>query len=115
MPAAGYVEMAWRRRSRAKSERVALEDLVFHRALTLSEGAERTVQTVLSRDESDGCGFEILSRPALSPEPAEPCWTTHASGKLRVDADAMNAPREDLGALRQRIAEPLSAESLDEA
>ena len=117
MPAAGYLEIALAAGAAVlKSEPVILEDLMFHRALTLSEdGAERTVQMVLSPNESDGYGFEILSRPASSPEAEEPCWTTHASGTMRVEAGGANAPREELAALRQRITEPLSAESLYEA
>jgi acyl transferase domain-containing protein/acyl carrier protein/ubiquinone/menaquinone biosynthesis C-methylase UbiE len=116
MPAAGYVEMALAAGAAVlKSEPVILENVMFHKALALPAGQTRTVQMVLSPGESGGYGFEILSRPEARALADEPCWTTHASGTLRVEAGDMEASHSDLADLRRRIAEPVSIESFYDA
>jgi acyl transferase domain-containing protein/acyl carrier protein len=116
LPASGFVEMALAAGDPSGfSGSVALDGVVFHRALALPDGEARTVQTSLSRAESGGFRFDIQSRPAHPPDDSGVLWTVHATGTVRVDEGDHEPPRDDLAALRARITEPLSVEALYDA
>ncbi|MGH8570958.1 MAG: type I polyketide synthase, partial [Gammaproteobacteria bacterium] len=104
MPASGYMDMALAAAAAALApERMSLENLGFHRPLAFRDGETRIVQTSLRPNPSGGYALHIHSRSAAGA--GEPAWALHASGTLRVEAGPEAAPRENLAALRGRMAE----------
>ncbi|MGH2344871.1 MAG: polyketide synthase dehydratase domain-containing protein, partial [Chloroflexota bacterium] len=103
-PGAAYVEMglaAARQFLGNDSAGLELAEIEFRRALFLPEGADMTVQVILSPQESS---FDIFSRPRGSQQP----WTHHARGKPRPAGHGA-APSLHLDDLRVRCPHEHSA------
>ncbi len=111
MPGAAYIEMALAAGMQAfPQQTVAVTEVSFVQALTLSFEALRRVQFVLELAAMNEATFNIFSRPVDAGERA--VWTLHASGKLRVVAsDVIPTMPEQIEVLRARYGEERSREA----
>lgn len=98
------------------SPRLCLENVTLQQPLLLPEdpAALRTIQVVLSPDETGAITFQTLS---VAESSAGGAWISHASGRLRAfeatePEQLLNLPKDhvDIAALRQRCPEELAVE-----
>nr|QEO74255.1 Beta-ketoacyl synthase [uncultured bacterium] len=114
MPAAGYIEMALAAGGAAlAATRMSVENLTFHRPLVVPDDGTRIVQTSLQADLSGGYAFHVHSRAGEGADKHP--WALHASGTLRIETAAGGPLRKDLAAFRERVAEPLPADTVYDA
>jgi len=98
LPATAYAEMALTAGAALlKTTSLVLEDVVFRQAMTLPEGEERVVQTVLSPEGQKGYTFQIFSEAG-----ADETWTLHCTGRLLAASDDEGLARFDIAALKAR-------------
>ncbi len=96
-PAAAYVEMALAASAETVGEGShTLEEIVFSKALFISDSAPQTVQLVISDEKSGGADFQFLSRQGSE-------WLLHATGTIR--RDTAGTPRRSLEDVRGRCVE----------
>jgi acyl transferase domain-containing protein/NAD(P)-dependent dehydrogenase (short-subunit alcohol dehydrogenase family)/acyl carrier protein len=80
LPAAGYLEMGLAAgRAAFKSDSILVEDFVIHQALVFPEHENKTIQVVLTPEDTSAYAFQIFS---LANDGDHPDWTCHASGKV---------------------------------
>ncbi|MEK8016255.1 MAG: SDR family NAD(P)-dependent oxidoreductase [Candidatus Parabeggiatoa sp.] len=103
-PAAAYLEMALAAgRSVFKSEQIILEDIVIQQALILSDNEVKTLQLILTQEDSLAAySFEIFSLKTDE----EPDWMCHVSGKVLVGQP--DSSQVDLAALQTQCPEEIS-------
>jgi myxalamid-type polyketide synthase MxaE and MxaD len=105
LPAAAYVEMALSAAREAfGSGPHAIEEMIFHEALVLSEEG-RTVQMVLTEEGSRYAVFRLSSLEEPRAGPKAKRWSLHASGTLRLEESegaAAGARVESLEAIQAR-------------
>ncbi len=107
LPAAAYLEMALAAGASVfKSEHLVLEEIIIQQALILPADAYKTLQLILTPDETGKYSFQICS---LTTDEA-PFWTTHISGK--VESQKTKASKIDLTALQADITEEISVSDL---
>ena len=105
VPAAAYVEAGLAvHRLVGESERVALEDLEFHRALLLGEGRDVCLQW--SYDEKSGEYRAFTQAPGDGSD-----WTHHATGRISPTVPRVTEP-VDLPAIKARCGEHVETERL---
>jgi acyl transferase domain-containing protein len=111
LPGAAYLEMALAAAGQAFGRGgVTLEEVTLHETMELPEDAPRTVQLALSESRPGTGTFRISSRAPA--EGGASAWTLHASGTVHPTAESAAAPeRRDLGAIRSRCSEPVSADA----
>ncbi len=97
-PGAGYTQMGLEiGRYFIKNKKVRIDEIRFAQTMMLHEGVKKVVQ-VMATANGEGCTFEILSRNADHPDPADAAaWTLHAKG--RVSPHSINAQPVALPAL----------------
>ena len=106
-PATAYLEMALTAgKTVFKTDNLVLEDVVIQQALPLPEAQNKTVQLILTPEDSKAYSFQVFS---LDSEGSEPTWIVHATGKVLVIEDS-NASRIDIAALQAKYTEPVSVE-----
>jgi myxalamid-type polyketide synthase MxaE and MxaD len=77
-PAAGYIEMALTALKEAGlNNSHELSDLTLKEKMTLQNGSERTIQTLIDPDKEDNLSFSIYSRTD-----ADRSWILHASASI---------------------------------
>jgi malonyl CoA-acyl carrier protein transacylase len=109
-PAAAYFEMALAAGASVfKSEHLVLEEIIIQQALILPADAYKTLQLILTPDETGKYSFQICS---LTTEPEAPFWTTHISGKVLVELQKTKPSQIDLTALQAYITEEISVSDL---
>ncbi len=103
-PAAAYLEMALAAgRTVLKSEQIILEDIVIQQGLILSDNEVKTLQLILTPEDSLAAySFKIFSLKTDE----EPEWTCHVSGKVLVGQP--DSSQVDLTALQTQCPEEIS-------
>ncbi|TGO03690.1 hypothetical protein PN36_02185 [Candidatus Thiomargarita nelsonii] len=101
-PAAAYLEMALAAGSTI-SEHLMLENVVIQQALILPEDEIKTVQLILTPEDSSAYSFNIFS---LKIENEKPDWTCHVSGKIMEGQPETSTV--DLAALQARCTEEIA-------
>ncbi|OQX27418.1 MAG: hypothetical protein BWK80_05375 [Desulfobacteraceae bacterium IS3] len=87
VPAAAFLEIALAAgKSVFDSDQLALENVVIHQAMLLSEDKSSTIQTILKADGNERYSFEIFSR---SPDEA---WILHVNGLIFKEKSAEFLP-----------------------
>ncbi len=107
LPASAYVEMALcAAREFSDGQPFLLQEVQFHQALSLDQGKNLRIHTVLSRTGTNCSRFEIFS---LSEEGAG--WDLHASGAI-VAADSNCAATSELSLveIQKRLTEPVATD-----
>ncbi|WP_437759723.1 type I polyketide synthase [Sorangium sp. So ce1389] len=113
LPGAAYVEMALAAAGEVAGEgAMAVEGMEFERMLSLPDGGERAVQTVLRPEGPDQRSLQILSLLDEGGGGAQARrWVRHATATLRrTSSDAPEggaAPGETLAAIQARCATPV--------
>jgi len=104
LPAAAYLEMALAAGNAVlKSDNIILEEVIIQQALILPEDEVKTVQLLLTPEDSSAYSFKIFS---LKIENEKPDWTGHVSGKLMEGQP--EASSVDLAALQARCTEEIA-------
>ena len=113
LPGTAFLEMALAAgRFVQPDQSIAIENVVFHRAMTLVSGQTRVVQTALVA-ESGGYRCDLFSRPDDEGRPvASPNWTKHASGHIATSTHVPAGLAVSLDELRGRCAEGLSPKTV---
>ncbi|MBD2773048.1 type I polyketide synthase [Iningainema tapete] len=113
LPGTGYFEIALAAGAViAKSDNLWLEDVVIQQAMVLQENEVKTVQVILTPQESGIYSFKIYSLCCSAEENnSQPSWTLHTSGKLLVKE---KEPIElvDLAAMRAQCTQEIPVEKL---
>lgn len=109
VPATGYLEMASSAIAGVSgSERYALANVAFQKALILEPDAPRIVQTILQRRDGHGYQFQIFSRAEqIGADNAETAWQLHVSGEAIGTADDTGRDAQDIPALQRRLADEI--------
>ena len=114
LPAAAYLEMALSAGTllaRNRPNGVVIENLVIPQALILEEEQAKSVQLILTPDQS-GYWFELFSRKAESDltQEEQPIWTFHAKGHVSAGvSEAQSAlVRTSLALLREQCDEEVN-------
>ncbi|MEH2207655.1 MAG: SDR family NAD(P)-dependent oxidoreductase [Nostoc sp.] len=82
MPGTAYLEMVLGTAAKVlKSKNLILENVLYKRALVLSENEVKTLQLILQPTEQQGYSFEIFSCE-LDEEDSSPSWMLHVSGNV---------------------------------
>jgi acyl transferase domain-containing protein/acyl carrier protein len=88
LPASVYVEIASAAAQEALGSRaVVLEDIEFHRAIFIPDGASATIQVIIAPVTENVASFQIYGSSALTGRPTQ-SWILHASGKVSVQSGA---------------------------
>lgn len=118
LPAAAYLELALAAGAAvAPSERWRLEDVEIRRALLLSHGEGRELQTVLApaSDASGASGhaLEIHSRPSnREAQDGDEAWTLHVSARLTAGGTGGQTPQRVRSVLESRWDRQLAPDEL---
>ncbi|MBR8834203.1 MAG: SDR family NAD(P)-dependent oxidoreductase [Stigonema ocellatum SAG 48.90 = DSM 106950] len=111
LPATAYLEMVLAAGVTVfKSDNLVLENVVFQQALILPEDELKTLQFILTPEETSSYSFQIFSRNTVE-EGGESSWTQHASGKVRLGDKAWQPPMIDLANLQTQYTEEISIEA----
>ncbi|MFC1975071.1 type I polyketide synthase [Chloroflexota bacterium] len=115
LPAAAYLEMAIAAAEETYGQgNYALEDVVIQEALIIPENEIRTVQLILTPQESDTASFKIFSVSEDEKHSNHSTWTIHVTGKLRTGQTASISVTPELAspeALQERCNEQMSGTS----
>ncbi len=104
LPGTAYIELALAAGATVfKSQRLTLEDVNIQQALVLQEEEYKTVQLVLSQDNS----FQFYSLASQDDE----FWTLHCSGKICVAEQNIESGQVELEKLRSQFTNELSVQS----
>ncbi len=97
MPATAYLEMVLAAANRIfKSNALALENVRFRKALTLTADAVKMLQLILHPSESNGYSFEIFSGDLSDDDANSSSWTLHVTGNVTaMDLKSWIAPTLD--------------------
>lgn len=107
-PATAYLEMALAAgKTIFKTDNLVLEEVKIQQALALPEAENKTIQLILTPEDSKVYSFEVFSLDTNTQ--SEPSWTTHASGKVLV-SESQDTSSIDLAALQAEYTEPVSIE-----
>ena len=99
LPATVYLEIALAAGSTLfKSDNLILEDIVIRQALILPEDEVKTIQLVLTPQETLSYSFQIFSLD-LESSKSEPKWTLHVQGKLLAGEKNVELETTDLKTL----------------
>ncbi|MDJ0597118.1 MAG: SDR family NAD(P)-dependent oxidoreductase, partial [Pleurocapsa sp. MO_226.B13] len=110
VPATAYLEMALAAGKKVfNTDNLVLEEIVIQQALALPESQNKTVQLILSPEDSNAYSFQVFSLDR-DPQNPESSWVTHASGKVVV-REGGDTPQTDLAALQAEYTEPVSIEN----
>ena len=99
-PGAGFTQMAMDiGKLFIKNRKIQLDEIAFVKALMLTDGANRVVQTIATAEGSSACYFEILScKHEKSGAEPDRNWILHARG--RVSAHALTPPKIEISDFR---------------
>jgi len=114
MPAASHISLVLSGvREAFHTDACVIEELLFSRAITLSEDETRTVQLIFTPCDSNTFSFQIVSIRDGEAQSHADSWSLHSSGKVRVLTSAPN-PRSQAPAwereedVKARCAEVIS-------
>ncbi len=112
-PGMGYLEIALAAGAAvAQSDNLWLEDVVIQQAMIIPENEIKTVQVILTPQESRFYSFKIYSLDSSAEETnSKPSWTLHTSGKLLVK-EKEPIEQVDLAAMRAQCTQEISREEL---
>ncbi|MBE9170244.1 type I polyketide synthase [Pleurocapsales cyanobacterium LEGE 06147] len=111
VPATVYLEMALAAgKTVFQSDNLVLEEVAIEQFLALPEAQSKTLQLILTPENSKTYSFKIFSLN-LDEENSESSWTSHASGKVLVNDRLSEPPQTDLVALQAQCTEAVSVES----
>jgi malonyl CoA-acyl carrier protein transacylase len=106
-PAAAYLEMALAAgRAILKSDHLILENVVIQQTLILPEDEVKTVQLILTPEDSSKINFGLLAYSFKIFSLKNDDWTCHASGKVMEGQP--EASSVDLAALQARCTEEIA-------
>ena len=92
LPASVYVEIASAAAKEALgSPAISLENIEFHRALFIPDGASATIQVIVAPITEKAASFQIYGSSALTGQPGK-SWILHASGKVSAQ-DGSDLPQ----------------------
>ena len=103
-PGAGYLELALAAAQSGGAKTGVVEDLNFHNALMLAEGATRQVQVTFFPSTNTVQGFQITAREQ------EGSWTLLSHGKFRQVEAETSPTSEPQSKILERCQEPVSGE-----
>ena len=111
LPGTAYLEMALAAGAIVfKSDNnLVLEDVIVQQALLLPKSVYKTLQLILTPDDTGKYAFKIFSL-TTDDEHDAPFWTSHVSGKVLVESQKPN--QIDLNALQAQITEEISVADL---
>jgi malonyl CoA-acyl carrier protein transacylase len=96
----------------AKSDNLCVEDVVIQQAMPLRSNEVKTVQVILTPQESGIYSFKIYSLSCSADETnSQPSWTLHTSGKLLVK-EKEPIVEVDLAAMRAQCTQEIPVEQL---
>ncbi|MBW4633665.1 MAG: type I polyketide synthase [Iphinoe sp. HA4291-MV1] len=108
VPATAYLEMALAAGAAVfKSSNLVLEDVDIQQVLILPKDEGKTLQMVLTPQETSGYSFQIFSLTESQDE-EKPIWTLHAIGKIKRDEAALFPESVDLTTLQTQYPEEVS-------
>ncbi|MDJ0573937.1 MAG: type I polyketide synthase, partial [Xenococcaceae cyanobacterium MO_234.B1] len=114
VPAASYVATALSAAKEALgTESCVLEDLFFPQALVIPENSSKTVQVLLTQEETEVYSFQIISLKEGQDENKTNSWKLHGTGKIRLsNAEIQTTAKEtiDIKAVQVRCQQSLSKE-----
>jgi myxalamid-type polyketide synthase MxaE and MxaD len=120
VPASFYLKMALEAALEVLgTQSLLMENIVFHKALFLPDGATQTIQVILSRNADRTASFRIYSgrenvtRPGGDAAQPDSSWILHASGSVSPERDQGLDPVTDKAALdkiRDRCTENISGQ-----
>ena len=116
VPAAVYLEMVVAAAHKVFGAGIyKMEDVDFYEALLLPEDEVRTVQLVLTPENSGKASFQLISFGA-SAQDGQASWTLHTKGSVRIrPTDASAQARVSLADLQARCQEALSVSAYYQA
>ncbi|NEO45631.1 MAG: type I polyketide synthase, partial [Moorea sp. SIO4A3] len=107
VPATVYLEMAlsagyylW------NSPELVLENIVVQKALLLSQGEVKTIQTILSPLEGGSYKFQIFTKRQLENQ-LVPLWTCHVQGKIKLAKTDLHSHNVDLEHYKNDCNQPI--------
>lgn len=96
----------------AKSDNLCVEDVLIQQAMPLRSNEVKTVQVILTPQESGIYSFKIYSLSCSADETnSQPSWTLHSSGKLLVK-EKEPIVEVDLAAMRAQCTQEIPVEQL---
>jgi len=111
LPASIYVEMASAAAQEALGTRsIVVEDVEFHRALFMPDGASKTIQVIVAPGADGAASFQIYSSSTGTERPTK-SWTLHASGTVSAYQDSGLLPileEEPVAEIQLRSTEKVS-------
>ncbi|MBW4570590.1 MAG: type I polyketide synthase [Tolypothrix carrinoi HA7290-LM1] len=108
VPATAYLEMAFAAGAAVfKSSNLVLENVEIQQVLMLPKDEGKTLQMLLTPQETYGYSFQIFSLTESQNE-EKPIWTLHAIGKIKRDEAALLPESVDLTALQTQYPEEVS-------
>ncbi|MDY7007683.1 MAG: type I polyketide synthase [Cyanobacteriota bacterium] len=107
VPATVYLEMAlsagyylW------NSPDLVLENIVVQKALILSQGEVKTIQTILTPLEGGSYKFQILTKKQLENQ-LMPLWTCHVQGRIKLAEADIHSKNVDLEQYKTECIQPI--------
>jgi hybrid polyketide synthase / nonribosomal peptide synthetase FtdB len=107
LPAAAILEMALAAGAEALGDQPVLEEVRFHKALSLRADGACRVQLALTQDRPNAAGFHLFGS-----EGAEDAWTLCAEGRLALDAETGALADDSPAVVRGRCPEEIPASRL---
>jgi len=110
MPAASHISLILSGMKEAfHSDACIIEELLFSRAITLSEEEARTVQLIfVPCDSTTIFSFQIVSIQEGEAQNNADAWTLHSSGKVRLLSEALPLYDNDAEELKAKCGKALS-------
>ncbi len=109
-PVAAYLEIALAAGSTLfNCENLILEDVVIQQALILPEDEMKTIQVILTPQETQTYSFQIFSLDVGVSE-SSPRWTLHVEGKLLAGYEDAELETTDLGTIKDEYHQQISAQ-----
>ncbi len=92
---------------------IAIEDVIFAKAVAVADGEQRVVQVILSKAEDPGRALRIVSRPSENADADS--WTVHSVGRIvSPRAEAERVPVQVRQRHEQLLASPQRIVSREE-
>ncbi len=109
MPAASHISLVLSGvRQALHTDACVIEELLFSRAIALSEDEIRTLQLIFTPCDTDAFSFQIVSIRDGEAQNHADSWVLHSSGKVRLLSEAMPLYENHAEYLKARCGEALS-------
>ncbi len=109
MPAASHISLVLSGvRQALHSNACVIEELLFSRAITLSEDEVRTLQLIFTPCDSNTFSFQIVSIREGEAQDKADSWTLHSNGKVRILSEVLPLHESNAENVKARCAEAIS-------